>query len=114
MRRRTFLGAGFAGAVMTVLGCGGGADNDAAPLPAADADGFVRDRPLPQFLTLPNEASEANVFLGSLSAAPGDVNLIPGKATQMLLYNESIPGPLIELREGQRVRIELDNALPHE
>lgn len=117
MKRRTFVGAGLAGAAAIVVGCGGGGGDGGEPVAAApppDADGFVRDRPLPQFVSMRNESAEAGTFAGSLSAAPADVGLVAGRTMRMWLYNGLIPGPMIELREGQRVRIALDNALPQE
>jgi bilirubin oxidase len=116
MKRRAFIEAGLAGAAGVVLGCGGGNDGsgDAASAPATDADGFVRDQPLPKLATLPNESPDPRAFSGSLAAAPMDASLIDRQKTRVLAYNGSVPGPMIELREGQRVRIELDNRLAHE
>ncbi|MEO8751106.1 MAG: multicopper oxidase family protein [Casimicrobiaceae bacterium] len=114
MKRRTFIGAGLAGIGGALFGCNGGAGDEQAVTGAVDADGFVRGQPLRQFDLLRNESQDQRFFSASLSAAAGDVNLIAGRITPMLLYNQRTPGPLIELREGQRVRIELDNQLAHE
>lgn len=68
--------------------------------------------PLDQLLLLANESAEAGQFSGTLSAAPTLAMLVPGKSTGMWLYNDATPGPLLELSEGQHVRIRLDNRLP--
>jgi suppressor of ftsI len=112
MKRRTFLESGLAGAAGIMLGCGGNGEEGAPVL--ADADGFVRDRQLPGFASLKDESVDAGTFSASLCAAPGYVQLGDGGPTQMLLYNGSIPGPMVEVREGQRVRINFDNQLAHE
>jgi len=44
-----------------------------------------------------------------LSIAPFDLELAPGNVVKTVAYNGSVPGPLIRVREGQRVTIAIDN-----
>jgi bilirubin oxidase len=118
MKRRRFLGTAMAGVAGAVAGCGGGSDSGtvgssggnvvAAPPPAAILTEGLPLRPLD---VLPNGSAQAGQFAATLSAAPGEVGLLPGRTTTMWLYNGMAPGPLLELREGQRVSIRFDNRL---
>lgn len=46
-----------------------------------------------------------------LSIGPVDLQLAPGMVAQTIGYNGSVPGPLIRVREGQRVSIEVVNEI---
>lgn len=48
----------------------------------------------------------------SLTAAPARVPLLPDLQTDMYAYNGSVPGPTLELREGDSVVIRFRNELP--
>jgi len=48
----------------------------------------------------------------TLTAAPAQLPLRPGSATDVFAYNGSIPGPTIEAHEGDRVIIHFRNELP--
>ena len=112
MRRRQFLGTTLAGVGGLIVGCGDSAD-DGAPS-AAPAPALSEGQPLRALAPLGNESAAAGEFVATLSAAPGPAQLLPGAPTSMLLYNGIAPGPLIELHEGQRVALTLDNGLAHE
>ncbi len=118
MQRRQFLKTGLATIGGSLAGCGGGgggSSGDGMPgMPPAAGDALPEGQPLRQLAALSNEASQAGLFSGTLSAASTLVTLIPGQSTAMWLYNGTIPGPLVELREGQHVRIRLDNGLPQD
>jgi bilirubin oxidase len=108
VNRRQFFGWALAGTGGLVLGCNDGANTAAsAPADSALADGG----PLRSLRVLANESADPGQFVATLAAAPAEVALVADQATPMLLYNASLPGPLIELAEGQHVRIALDNAL---
>ena len=109
MKRRQFLGAALAGMGGVILGCGDSDDEATGAPPAAGA--LAEGEPLRDLVVLANESAEPGQFSATLRAAQADATLLPGQSTAMLLYNDSSPGPLIELKEGQHVRIELDNAL---
>ncbi len=113
MKRRQFLGTTLAGVGGLIVSCGGGDDDftDAAP-PSAAA--LTEGQPLRSLAHLRNESAVPGQFSATLSAAPGPVQLRPGSTTPMLLYNGLAPGPLIEVHEGQRVAVTLDNGLAHE
>ena len=75
-----------------------------------------------EFIALTGAAG-AGVLAGGacVAAAPGIAHytlqcgfvdrIIDGRRTRLRAYNASIPGPLIEARAGQRIRIRLHNAL---
>ena len=107
--RRLFLAALAAGAGGVILGCreeNGGAAVAGTGFPLAAEGSALRDLAL-----LRNESADRSRFVAMLVAAAEEVPLMPGPATPMMRYNGSAPAPLIELREGQRVRITLDNRL---
>lgn len=56
-------------------------------------------------------AQERTVEL-DLTAEPTRMTLVPGKLTEVFAYNGSIPGPTLELREGDRVIVHFTNKLP--
>jgi suppressor of ftsI len=113
MKRRQFLGTALAGMGGLLAGHGenssaqgmmGGRRLSGAALPEGE--------PLDLLPLLHNESAEVGQFSGTLVAAPTPATLIPGKPTSMWLYNGAAPGPLLELSEGQHVRIRLDSRLP--
>lgn len=108
MRRRRFLESILAGAGLASFGC---ADRPAATVPAAPAPRLAEGQRLRSLDALANDANDAREFSATLRAHVTDVELLPGTATRMSLFNGSYPSPLVELREGQRVRITLDNLL---
>lgn len=48
-----------------------------------------------------------------LVARPGRAQLVPPEypATDVWAYNDSIPGPTLRLRQGDRLRVRVENAL---
>lgn len=67
---------------------------------------------LPTLPMLNNESNEPKLFKATLTAKPVNIELIQGKPTDFWAYNDSIPGPTIEVYEGDTVEITLDNQLP--
>lgn len=119
MKRRQFLGTSLAGMGGLLAGCGGGEGDSSSGggmtgVPPVTGDALPEGQPLRPLAALPNESGQAEQFSGTLAAAPTLATLIPGQSTAMWLYNGVIPGPLLELREGQHVRIRLDNRLPQD
>jgi len=108
MNRREFLGWTFAGTSGLVLGCDDGGNAGAGN---ATNSALAEGQALKPLSMLANDSPDSRQFVATLTAAPVDAQLLPGTSTGMLLYNGSLPGPLIELREGQHVRIALNNAL---
>lgn len=66
-------------------------------------------RELPRLL---NRSTHAGVFQGELIAAPVRMALIDGESTEVWAFNGSVPGPLIDVREGHTVEIRFVNRLP--
>jgi len=107
MKRRQFLSTALLGASGLLSSCGGG-DDTGTPLP----DGTLPEgAPLRALDVLPNESAVAGEFRATLTAAPGPASVVSGRTTDLFLYNGMSPGPQIDLREGQHVRIRLDNQL---
>lgn len=48
----------------------------------------------------------------TLTAEPARLSLLPGATTEVFAYNGRIPGPTLELREGDRVIVHFQNNLP--
>ncbi len=71
-------------------------------------------QPLQDLKKLKNQSSIENVFEATLEAKMTEVEFINGKKTQFWTYNDSIPGPLIEVTEGTEIRIKLKNSLAHQ
>jgi bilirubin oxidase len=64
-------------------------------------------RPAGSEMTVPARTVEL-----TLTAAPARLSLLPGTTTPVYAYNGSVPGPTLELREGDRVVIHFRNELP--
>lgn len=63
-------------------------------------------------VALKNTASQSGRFKATLTAAPAEIELIPGVTTQVWTYNGQFPGPMIDLQAGDEVDITLENHLP--
>jgi bilirubin oxidase len=58
-----------------------------------------------------NSTGTPGVVELDLTAAPTRLELVPGKPTEAWAYNGMVPGPTIELREGDQVTIHFHNQL---
>ena len=113
MQRRQFLGTALAWTTGALTGCGGGGSSDGmAGGPPAAGDALLEGQSLRTLAVLPNESRQPGQFQGTLAAEPAPAALVPGQSTAMWLYNGTAPGPLLELHEGEHVRIRFDNRLP--
>ena len=72
---------------------------------------MAEGQPLRALARLANTSTAPGVFEASLTAAPVDLELVPGVRTSFWAYNGSVPGPLIEATEGDRVRLTFVNRL---
>ncbi|MDX1548481.1 MAG: multicopper oxidase domain-containing protein, partial [Rhodothermales bacterium] len=61
---------------------------------------------------LPNHAVAPGTVEVTLTAAPARAGLLPGMETEVYAYNGRIPGPTLEVREGDRVVVRFRNELP--
>ena len=127
MDRRGFIGAGAALALAPLLrqawaatpaaadhaAMGHGAMAVAAETaPAAASLGLPFGGALPELPLLPNQSALAGLFQAGLSAGTQAVPLLPGKpATVFWSYNGLVPGPGIEVFEGDEVRLHFENHL---
>jgi bilirubin oxidase len=50
----------------------------------------------------------------TIVARPARLALLPGAATDVFTYNGTVPGPTLEVREGDRVIVHVRNELPEE
>lgn len=71
-------------------------------------------QPLQDLNKLKNQSSIENVFEATLEAKMTEVEFLKGVKTQFWTYNDSIPGPLIEVTEGTEIKIKLKNSLAHQ
>ncbi len=59
-----------------------------------------------------NRSTAPNTVEVTLTAAPTRLTLVPGVETDAYAYNGSVPGPTLDLREGDRVIVHVRNELP--
>ncbi|MCR6578160.1 multicopper oxidase family protein [Campylobacter insulaenigrae] len=75
----------------------------------------VKDFPSEQALTnlklLKNTSKKKNFFRSSIEIKESQIELVKGKKTKCFTYNGSIPGPKIEVYEGDMVEILVKNNL---
>ncbi|OHX13022.1 copper oxidase [Chromobacterium sphagni] len=121
MQRRQVMQWGAALALTSWLGrpalaassdAGHGGSQLAGGMPDPAGLGLGRGASLPALRRLPLELKNG-ALQGCLTAAPLNLPLLPGKAaTAFWAYNDSVPGPAIELYEGESLSLRFDNRLP--
>ncbi len=67
---------------------------------------------LPKFKHLKNNSNQSGLFEATIEAKPVKIALTPDITTEFWAYNDSIPGPLIEVYEGDKVKLTVKNKLP--
>jgi FtsP/CotA-like multicopper oxidase with cupredoxin domain len=50
----------------------------------------------------------------TLTAAPGTATLAPGVTETAWMYNGTLPGPVLRVRQGQQLRVRFENQLPQQ
>lgn len=95
-----------AGGAPSMMNMGAGAAVNLAAVEALAAGAALRD-----LVKLANVSGQAGLFRATLSAAPVTVPLLAGAPTEFWAYNGSLPGPLIEVMEGDTVEINFENHL---
>jgi bilirubin oxidase len=89
-----------------------GGEQAEAVMPGAQALGMPSGGALPEGLRLPLERKDG-AWQGCLTAAPLNLPLLPGgRPTAFWAYNDSVPGPAIELFEGETLALRFENRLP--
>ncbi len=79
----------------------------------ASVEAIAAGAPLAALTQLANTSTKPGLFRASLRAAPVSLAVMQdGTQTEFWAYNDSLPGPLIEVMEGDTVEIEFINALP--
>jgi len=126
MDRRRFIILGSAGSVAVLTGCGGGGGAAmpptgtapppasppvANPPPATPVSPLTAGQPLTDLARLPNTSASPGVFDAALVAQRASKSMLPGTSTEFWTYNSLVPGPLIDVFEGDTVRIRLENRL---
>ncbi|MCP1289422.1 multicopper oxidase family protein [Chromobacterium sp. S0633] len=90
----------------------GGMGAAAETMPAAAALGLPAGLALPALPLLRNQSALPGVFSAALSAGAQALPLLPGKpATVFWSYNGQVPGPTIEVFEGDELRLHFENRL---
>src|SRR5262249_7130422 len=84
----------------------GHSHHDPGAVPALPA-AVVGPPAVPQNLSPAPQTVEVN-----LTAAPAALSLLPGTTTPGYAYNGRVPGPTLEVREGDRVIVHFQNNLP--
>ncbi|MDD5479735.1 multicopper oxidase family protein [Rhodoferax sp.] len=96
---------------MAGMHSGGAATAAAAAL--APVEAIAAGAPLAALRKLVNTSNQPRVFRATLRAAPVSLAVLQnGSPTEFWAYNNSLPGTLIEVMEGDTVEIEFINALP--
>lgn len=69
---------------------------------------------LPQLAKLANASTQQGQFSAHLEASVATHEFAPGVATQVLAYNGSVPGAMVEAFEGDKVKITFKNNIPNQ
>ena len=112
MKRREFLGRAAATLpLLPLVGCGGG--SSPSPMPSGSPGALPTGQDLPDLPRLANGGGPGT-FQSQITAARAGVQFASGVNTEAWAYNGAVPGPLIELHEGDRFRVNFHNALSQE
>ena len=109
MKRREFLLSTLASSVFA--GCSGGGPGSMFTPTSSSGTSIPEGLPLRTLPTLANSAAVPGQFAATLVAQASSASLAPSRATTLWLYNGLFPGPMVEAREGDRVRIGFENRL---
>jgi FtsP/CotA-like multicopper oxidase with cupredoxin domain len=121
MNRRSFLAAGTAALIggpsslaQAMEGMQGMPmhHHGGAATPTGSSVAIPEGRPLRELPRLENLSSQPRLFEARLTAEQISTRIADGLDTEMLAYNGSSPGPLIEAQEGDRVTLAFENRVP--
>ena len=112
MRRREFLERAASVPLLPLIGCGGGDGGPSDPSPGAPG-AVPTGQDLPDLRRLSNNGGPGT-FEASITARRSDIEFATGLTTEAWTYNGSVPGPLIDLDEGDAFRVVLHNSLDQE
>ena len=88
----------------------GAGDSGSEPKPSG-LD-LPQGEPLRSLPRLRSPSTQPGSFSATITAAPTSVEFIPGLRTEVFAYNGSVPGPLIEVSEGDNVTVRFENRIP--
>jgi suppressor of ftsI len=116
-RRATPRGAGPVSRVfllwtslITAAACPAAIRASGSKAPAASVAAELAE-PLTMPAVLANTSSQPNTVEVTITAAPAQVALVPGRLTNVFAFNGTVPGPTLEAREGDRVIVHFKNEL---
>ena len=81
------------------------------PSPLAPVNALPAGLPLATLAPLANTSTQPGLFRATLTAAPTRVPMLQAHPTEFWAYNASVPGPLIDVTEGDTVEILFINQL---
>jgi bilirubin oxidase len=84
------------------------------PTPPGSTTALTAGQPLADLVRLPNGSAARGTFEGTLVAERAGKTLLAGRTTEFWTYNGLVPGPMIDVFEGDTVRIRLENRLSQE
>jgi len=84
------------------------------PAPASPPTALTAGQPLADLVRLPNGSATPGTFEATLIAQRASKTLLAGRPTEFWTYNGLVPGPMIEVLEGDTVRIRVENRLTQE
>jgi bilirubin oxidase len=114
VKRREFLErAAGVPLLLPLAGCGGGGDGGSPTDPGGGQGTVPTGLDLPELPRLANNGGPG-AFHSSITAARANVQFATGVNTEAWAYNGVVPGPLIELREGDDFRVTFTNQLAQE
>ena len=68
-------------------------------------------QPLPELVKLTNTSKQAGMFEAVLEARPTQVEFTKGIKTEVLAYNGTVPGEMIEVTEGDKFKVTFRNKI---
>lgn len=108
MKRRAFIRGGFATLGLTTLAAYGVLQKTGFCYAGA-ADGFTTPLPVPPLLE--NLSADSGTASFALRVQRGKRNFFQGLSTSTMGYNGDYLGPTIKVRNGQQVRVKVNNTL---
>jgi FtsP/CotA-like multicopper oxidase with cupredoxin domain len=68
-------------------------------------------QPLPELAKLINTSKQPGIFEAVIEAGPSQVEFVKGIKTEVLAYNGAVPGPMIEVMEGDKFKLTFRNKI---
>ncbi len=104
------LRSSLAGAALVWLAACSSASSSNAPPPAAAVDAGPKAPPVWGVTTFEDINPDPNIVEVALEAAPTTISYQDGKTTNIVAYNGSVPGPLLEANVGDEIVVHFTNS----